>query len=79
MDLVHGVGCKVYHAELNIESASRISGSRSTHGWAADKQCLFRHRVFPTSRVDTSPGGWQRTSASAGDELSGEQIKAIFS
>ena len=35
LDLAHGIGCKVYHAELKIESATRISGMRATHGWAA--------------------------------------------
>ena len=41
LDLVQGIGCEVYSAELDVESATRVSGVRSTHGWAADKQVFF--------------------------------------
>ena len=41
LDLVHGIGCEVYAAELHMENATRVSGVRSTHGWAADKQVFF--------------------------------------
>ena len=41
VDLVHGVGSQAYHAELNIESSTRISGCRYTHGWAPDRHMFF--------------------------------------
>ncbi len=41
LDLVHGLGCHVYHAQLNIESPTKITGVRYTHGWAANKQVYF--------------------------------------
>ena len=79
VDLVEGVGGKVYHAELNIESASRISGSRYTHGWAADKQVYFVIEFsHPIASAQVQVDG-KTNSASTGDRLSGAQIKAIFS
>ncbi len=41
LDLAHGLGCRVYHAELNLESSTRVSGCRYTHGWARDRQVYF--------------------------------------
>ena len=41
LDLVHGIGCEAYAAELHIESNVRVTGSRSTKGWAVDKQVYF--------------------------------------
>ena len=79
VDLVEGVGGKVYHAELNIESASRISGKRYTHGWAADKQVYFVIEFsHPIDSVQMQVDG-KVSSASSADRMSGEQIKAIFS
>ena len=79
VDLVHSVGSKIYHAELNIESASRISGIRSTHGWAKDKQLYFVMEFsHPASSVQVQVDG-NVSSASTGDKLSGEHIKTIFS
>ena len=79
LDLVHGLGCRVYHAELTIESSKRISGKRYTHGWAADKQVYF---VIESSRpfkaVQVNVNGRIR-AASIGERFSGKQIKAIFS
>lgn len=78
LDLVHGLGSKVYQAELNIESNSRVSGSRFTHGWAKDKQVYFvmefsRPAASIESNVDGATG-----PAPAGKRISGKEIKAIF-
>jgi predicted alpha-1,2-mannosidase len=78
VDLVHGIGCNVYAAELHIESATRISGSRSTHGWAADKQVFFVIEFSrPFASVQAKVDAATRTIA-AGDKLEGKQIQAIF-
>lgn len=79
LDLVHGLGEKAYHAELNIESKSRVSGKRYTHGWAADKQVYF---VLEFSRPVTSTQvqvDSKTNSAATGDRISGTEVKAIFS
>jgi predicted alpha-1,2-mannosidase len=78
VDLVHGIGCEVYAAELHIESPTRISGVRSTHGWAADKQVYFViefSRAFASAEVQVD--GATRT-ASTGDRVSGKQIRVIL-
>jgi predicted alpha-1,2-mannosidase len=78
LDLVHGIGCKVYHAELKIESATRVSGMRATHGWAEDKQAYFVMEFSrPLTSMDVSVDGAVST-ASAGSEFKGKEIKAIF-
>jgi predicted alpha-1,2-mannosidase len=79
VDLAHGLGCKVYHAELNIESNTRIGGSRLTHGWAHDRQIYFVMEFsHPVAAMQVNVDG-KISSASVGDRLSGEQMKAIFS
>jgi predicted alpha-1,2-mannosidase len=78
LDLVHGIGCKAYHAELNLETPTRIAGMRSTHGWAADKQVFFVMEFSrPLTSIELSVDGAVR-SASPGDQVNGAQIKAIF-
>jgi len=78
LDLVHGIGCKVYHAELKIESTTRISGMRATHGWAEDKQAYFVMEFSrPVTSMDVSLDGAVST-ASAGNEFNGKEIKAIL-
>ena len=78
LDLVHGIGCDVYAAELHIESNIRVTGSRSTKGWAADKQVYFAVEFSrPFASVQAKVDGATR-AASAGDRLSGKEIKAIF-
>ncbi len=78
LDLVHGIGCEVYAAELRIESATRVSGVRSTHGWAADKQVFFvidfLPRLCPSKCSRMAPYAGRRS----GGRISGKQIKAIF-
>lgn len=81
LDLVHGLGCKVYHAELNIENPVTISGVRSTHGWAADKQVYFVMEFSqPIVSYDVLVDG-QTTEHHAllNRRFTGVQIKAIFS
>ena len=79
LDLVHGLGCTVYHAQLNIENATTISGKRYTHGWAADKQVYFVMEFSdPIAEAQVQVDGHIRT-ATAPDRFSGTDIKAIFS
>ena len=78
LDLVHGIGSKVYHAKLKIESATRISGMRATHGWAEDKQAYFVMEFSqPITSIDASVDG-APSRASVGSELKGTEIKAIL-
>lgn len=78
LDLVHGLGCTVYDAELKIESYTRISGKRCTHGWAHDRQIYF---VLEFSRPATSIEvnvDDKVSPASRGSDFAGTKIKAIF-
>ncbi len=78
VDLVHGIGCEAYAAELRIESSSRISGVRSTHGWAADKQVFFVIEFSsPFVSAEVQVDGAVRKVA-VGEHISGKQIKAIL-
>ncbi len=78
LDLVHGLGCKVYHAEINIETGTRISGVRYTHGWAATKQVYFVIEFsVPFVAVDVQVEGRVRAAA-VGSRFSGKNLKAIF-
>jgi predicted alpha-1,2-mannosidase len=78
LDLVHGIGCEVYAAELRIESATRVSGVRSTHGWAADKQVFFVIEFSqPFASIEVQQDGAVRRVA-IGDRISGKHIKAVF-
>lgn len=78
LDLAHGLGCKVYQAELNIESNSRLSGRRFTHGWASDKQVYFVIELSrPAASLEVQVDG-EVHEAAAGTHYEGEQIKAIF-
>jgi len=82
LDLVHGIECKVYHAELKIESPTRISGMRATHGWAQDKQVYF---VIEFSQPVTTfgvrvDGGLTSEFAAGGSvrQFAGTEVKAMF-
>ena len=78
LDLVHGIGCNAYAAELHFESPTRISGSRSTHGWAADKQVYFVLELsHPFATVQAKVDGAVR-SVSVGDWVTGKHLQAIF-
>ncbi len=78
LDLVHGIGSKVYHAELKIESATRISGMRATHGWAEDKQAYFVMEFSqPLTSIDASVDGTV-SAVSPGSEFKGTEIKAML-
>ncbi|MGC8542048.1 MAG: twin-arginine translocation signal domain-containing protein, partial [Phycisphaerae bacterium] len=79
LDLVHGLGCTVYHAQLNIENPTTISGKRYTHGWAADKQVYFVMEFsHPIAEAQVQVDDHIR-AATAPDRFSGTHIKAIFS
>jgi predicted alpha-1,2-mannosidase len=78
LDLVHGLGCRAYYAELRIESTTRVSGMRATHGWAADRQVYFVIEFSrPFASMDVSVDGSVSTGT-AGKEIKGTEIKAIF-
>jgi predicted alpha-1,2-mannosidase len=78
VDLAHGLHSTVYDAELTLESLTRVSGKRCTHGWAADKQVYFVIEFSePAASVQASVDG-KIVAASIGDKLSGKEIKAIF-
>lgn len=78
LDLFHSLRSKVYAAELRIESPTRISGQRSTHGWAKDRQVYFVLELQrPPSRIEITVDGQTKTGAT-GDQFSGKDIKAIF-
>ena len=81
LDLVHGLGCSVYHAQLNVESPTTISGKRYTHGWAADKQVYFVIEFSePIASYDVSVDGRKTENISpSARKFSGTQVKAIFS
>lgn len=79
LDLVHGLGSKPYHATLHIESSSRISGTRFTHGWAANKQVYFVIEFAqPFAAVQVKLDGKIRTGG-VGKRFAGQHIQAIFS
>lgn len=79
LDLVYGLGGKAYHAELNIEGASRVSGKRYTQGWAADKQVYFVIEFSHAAALVQVDIDGKISTVSIGDRLSGQQIKGIFS
>jgi len=78
VDLTHGLHSNVYEAELTLESPTRVSGKRCTHGWAADKQVYFVIEFSqPAASVQVKVDG-KISSPSTGDKLAGKEIKAIF-
>ncbi len=78
LDLIHGIGCEVYDAALHVESPTRVSGHRYTHGWAADKQVFFVIEFSrPVTAVQVKVDGAEKT-ASPGDRITGKDIQAIF-
>jgi predicted alpha-1,2-mannosidase len=78
LDLIHGLGCTVYEAELNIESLSRVSGHRSTHGWAADKQVYFVIELSrPAASIEVKTDG-NVQPAPGGGQFSGKEMQAVF-
>jgi predicted alpha-1,2-mannosidase len=78
LDLVHGLGNQVYQAELKIDSATRISGMRATHGWSSDRLIYFVLEFSqPFTSAETEVDTMSRPAA-PGDERTGKLIKAIF-
>ena len=78
VDLVHGLNCHVYAAELTVESSGRIAGRRSTHGWAADRDIYFVLELsHPAASIDVNADGTIST-AQAGSHYSGKEIKVMF-
>jgi predicted alpha-1,2-mannosidase len=78
VDLAHCLGSHIKHAELTIESPTRVSGLRNTEGWAHDKWSYFVIEFSrPFASLQVSVDG-KITTASAGDKFSGAEIKSIF-
>ena len=78
VDLVHGLGCQVYAAELTIDSPTRITGRRSTHGWAKDREIYFVLEMSQTpASIEVSLDD-SITPARPGGRYSGKEIRIIF-
>ena len=78
LDLVHGIGCKVYHSELRIENATRLSGMRATRGWAENKQVYFVMEFSrPFTSLDVNVDGAVST-VSGFQNFKGGEIKAML-
>ena len=79
VDCAHGLGSQPYELELNVESDSRISGQRETHGWAHERHIYFVMEFSrPAASIEVNVDG-QTSTASAGKKYSGKKIKAIVS
>lgn len=78
VDLAHSLGSKVYHAELNVESAIRLSGARATHGWARDKQVYFVLEFSQPAKLMQVNVDGRIAPVSSGIKVSGTEIKAIL-
>jgi predicted alpha-1,2-mannosidase len=77
VDLAHGLNCKVYAAELKIESATRVVGRRSTHGWAADRDFYFVVEFSaPAASIEVNVDG-AVTLAGVGAHFEGKEVKLI--
>jgi predicted alpha-1,2-mannosidase len=79
VDLAHGLGGKVYRADLKIESSTRISGIRFNHGWSSDRQIYFVMEFSrPAASMEINVDG-RAGSASVDNQYSGTEVKTIFS
>lgn len=79
LDLVHGIGSKLYHASLTIETPTRISGMRATHGWAADREAYFVLEFsHPIKAFDLLLEG-EPIEGTVGQAYQGVELEAIFS
>lgn len=78
VDLVHGLQNRVYAAEVTVESNGRITGHRSTNGWAHDRSVFFALELsHPSDFIDVNVDG-TITRAQQGDRFKGKEIKLIF-
>lgn len=78
IDLAHGLRTQVYAAHLKIESPTRISGHRSTHGWAADRDIYFVMEFSaPAASFEVSVDG-AISKAESGASFSGKEIRLIL-
>ncbi len=77
LDLVHALSQTVFEAQLNIESATTISGYRGTHGWAPDRQVYFVmgfSRPFSSCRIERNG----RVQSGGIGSVPGPKIRAAF-
>lgn len=78
LDLARGLGSKVYESALRIESNSRVSGKRSTHGWARNRDIYFVLEFSrPAISIEINVDG-NIAAAAEKNNYSGKEIKAIF-
>jgi predicted alpha-1,2-mannosidase len=78
VDLVHGLNSHVYAAELTVENNGRITGTRSTNGWAHDRSVFFAMDLsHAVESIDVSVDG-TITRAQPSDRFKGKEIKVIF-
>jgi len=77
VDLVHGIGSKVYHAGLMVESATLVTGMRATHGWAEDRNAFFAMEFSRPVSIEISVDG-AAGPAAVGTLHTGTEVKAIF-
>jgi predicted alpha-1,2-mannosidase len=78
VDLAHGLGCRVQAAELTVESLTRITGHRSTHGWAGQRDVYFVLELSrPAASLEVQVDGIV-SSAVPGAHFTGTEIRAIL-
>jgi len=78
VDLAHGLNCRVYATELKVESLTRITGRRSTHGWARDRDVYFVLELSrPAASLEVQVDGTV-SAAAPGAHFTGTEIRTIF-
>lgn len=78
VDLAHGLNCRVSAAELTVESDTRITGRRSTHGWARDRDVYFVLELSrPAASLEVQVDG-AVSAAAPGAHFTGAEIRTIF-
>jgi predicted alpha-1,2-mannosidase len=78
VDLAHVLHADIYHTELKVESSTRISGARYTHGWAADRQLYFVMEFsHPAASIQVKVDG-TIGDTSPGSQYTGKEIKTIL-
>lgn len=78
LDLVHGLESRAYHAELNLEGPTTISGCRYTRGWAENRQAYFVIEFSPSVLTSVEVMVDRKPAAADAKHYSGKEIKARF-
>jgi predicted alpha-1,2-mannosidase len=78
VDLAHGLNCRVYASQLTVENNGRITGQRSTHGWAQDRHVYFAMELsHAAAAVEVNVDGVV-SKVQSGKLFIGKEIKLIF-